>query len=252
MPRDLHARADRYAGGALARGHKRALRHQRTLLLARPTLPSHAVAPPAAQSPGLSTVISNHVAEHTLNYDRLVAALAAEAASAAPGAPPPPNVTRESYFHHAGIVVRAPAQTHTHASTLAHPCALLTQQPPCPHFVPIISSFLQTTRAFSFYIDPSALGRGQMTWLLPGLDLLNTEAYCNCRRAFTGVAEAPGSVVEIRAEKRIAAGEELTWPYHSDVARADITLLLYGMVNGTDTRLAGIDLPRRARAVAAA
>jgi hypothetical protein len=118
----------------------------------------------------------------------------------------------------------------------------------CAHHLPP----LQTTRAFSFYIDPSALGRGQMTWLLPGLDLLNTEAYCNCRRAFTGVAEAPGSVVEIRAEKRIAAGEELTWPYHSDVARADITLLLYGMVNGTDTRLAGIDLPRRARAVAAA
>jgi endonuclease YncB( thermonuclease family) len=79
------------------------------------------------------------------------------------------------------------------------------------------------------------------------MDLLNTEAYCNCARAFTDAAEKPGSLIEIRAAKRIVAGDELTWPYHSDVARVDLSLMLYGMVNGTDTRLAGVDLPRRAR-----
>ena len=42
-------------------------------------------------------------------------------------------------------------------------------------------------------------------------------------------------------ERGVAAGEELFWAYHIGHARIDVALLLYGMVNGSDTRLAAVD-----------
>lgn len=91
-------------------------------------------------------------------------------------------------------------------------------------------------------MDPDNTSLGQTTWLLPGLDLLNSRASSNAWRHATGSAAREGDArVEIRAKERIAAGDELFWPYHSDHARVDVSLLVYGMVNESDTRLAAVD-----------
>ena len=50
--------------------------------------------------------------------------------------------------------------------------------------------------------------------------------------------------MEIQAAERVAAGEELFWAYHAGHARIDSALLIYGMVNESDTRLAAVDLPQ--------
>jgi hypothetical protein len=103
----------------------------------------------------------------------------------------------------------------------------------------------QTTRAFSFWVDPEDPSRGQVTWLLPGLDLLNTRAggALNAARVTAGSAAAGDAAVQLRALGRVAAGQELFWAYHAaEEPRIDTSLLLYGMVNGSDTRLAGLDM----------
>ncbi len=101
------------------------------------------------------------------------------------------------------------------------------------------------TRAFDFDADAGDPSRGKATWLLPGLDLLNTRGSggLNAARS-TAHAAAPGlAAVELRARGRVAAGEELLWEYHaSGQLRSDVSLLLYGFVNGSDLRLAAVDM----------
>jgi hypothetical protein len=157
------------------------------------------------ESPLLAQVLASHNGEHAAQYATLQATLAAEA-GASPSEPATQRLLSFNQYNWLAALV--------------------------------------TTRAFTFWVDPHDTALGQQTWLLPGLDLVNCQlGALNVWRSPTAGAGGSLGSVEMRAEGSVRKGEELFWTYHDGNPRTDSTLLLYGMVDAADTRLAAVDTP---------
>lgn len=95
-----------------------------------------------------------------------------------------------------------------------------------------------TTRGFAFLTEQ---GTCCDHVLLPGFDMLNTGPPNSAtRRGVPADAQRPRRV-EMVAVGRVAAGDELTWTYHSETQRNDLRFLSYGYVREEDERLFVID-----------